>query len=187
VLASLTRRESEQPWLNGATSLALARELAVDESALVPLLSAAAASGLVQPRNGYHATPGFAPELTAEQTAFFAERLAPDAAQPLVPIPYEPVAQAVRRAQIAGLPGAFDTLAATGRIVRVGEHLYRGEQLAEIRARLEQTLRAEGTMTAARFRDAVGTSRKYIVPLLEFFDAAGITVRDGDLRTLRAP
>jgi len=187
VLASLTRRESEQPWLNGATSLALARELAVDESALVPLLAAAAASGLVQPRNGYHATPGFAPELTAEQTAFFAERLAPDAAQPLVPIPYEPVAQAVRRAQIAGLPGAFDTLAATGRIVRVGEHLYRGEQLAEIRARLEQTLRAEGTMTAARFRDAVGTSRKYIVPLLEFFDAAGITVRDGDLRTLRAP
>ncbi len=37
----------------------------------------------------------------------------------------------------------------------------------------------------ARFRDAVGTSRKYAVPLMEWFDATGVTVRDGDLRALR--
>ncbi len=154
--------------MNGATSLALARELAVDESTLAVVLVAAAQCAALQARNGYFATPGFTPQFTPEQDAFFAEHLAGDPAQPLV-------------------PAAFDTLAATGRIVRVAAHLYRAEQLAEIRARLEQTLRAEGSMTAARFRDAVGTSRKYIVPLLEFFDAAGITVRDGDVRRLRAP
>ena len=38
----------------------------------------------------------------------------------------------------------------------------------------------------ARFRDLIGTSRKYAVPLLEWFDAAGITIRNGDVRTLRA-
>ncbi len=38
----------------------------------------------------------------------------------------------------------------------------------------------------AAFRDAVGTSRKYAVPLMEWFDATGITIRDGDRRTLRA-
>jgi selenocysteine-specific elongation factor len=31
----------------------------------------------------------------------------------------------------------------------------------------------------------VGTSRKYAVPLLEWFDAAGVTLRSGDLRVLR--
>ena len=70
--------------------------------------------------------------------------------------------------------------------VRVGDHVYRGEQMNEIRTRLVRTLRAEGRITAARFRDVVGTSRKYIVPLLEYFDATGVTVRDGDQRALRA-
>jgi selenocysteine-specific elongation factor len=70
--------------------------------------------------------------------------------------------------------------------VRVGDHVYRGEQLAEIRMRLVRTLRAEQRITASRFRDVVGTSRKYVVPLLEFFDATGVTIRDGDQRTLRA-
>jgi selenocysteine-specific elongation factor len=37
----------------------------------------------------------------------------------------------------------------------------------------------------AEFRDLIGTSRKYAVPLLEWFDAAGITLRNGDVRVLR--
>jgi len=30
-----------------------------------------------------------------------------------------------------------------------------------------------------------GTTRKYAVPLLEFFDATGVTIRSGDIRVLR--
>jgi selenocysteine-specific elongation factor len=37
----------------------------------------------------------------------------------------------------------------------------------------------------AQFRDLVGTSRKYAVPLLEWFDASGVTIRNGDVRVLR--
>jgi selenocysteine-specific elongation factor len=40
-------------------------------------------------------------------------------------------------------------------------------------------------MLAKDARDITGTSRKYIVPLLEYFDAQGVTKRDGDVRTLR--
>ena len=40
-------------------------------------------------------------------------------------------------------------------------------------------------MTAAEFRDMLGTSRKYAVPLLEWLDAHGVTIRNGDYRTLR--
>jgi selenocysteine-specific elongation factor len=35
-------------------------------------------------------------------------------------------------------------------------------------------------------RDAFGTSRKYALPLMEYFDGIGLTQRDGDLRRLRA-
>ncbi len=183
---SLARREAESPWLLGATSLALARELDVSEGLLVAVLSAAVERQRLVARSGYFANAGFEAQLSAEQAAFFKEFVPVDAAQPLVPAPFAPLVMEIRRSRIAGISGALDTLTASGRLVRVGEHIYRGEQLAEIRARLVRTLRAEGRITAARFRDVVGTSRKYIVPLLEFFDATGVTVRDGDQRALRA-
>ena len=75
---------------------------------------------------------------------------------------------------------------ATGTLVKVGTDVYRGRQIAEIRRRLEEAIRRDGPITMARFRDAVGTSRKYAVPLMEWFDATGVTVRDGDIRRLRA-
>jgi selenocysteine-specific elongation factor len=187
VTAVLARREAEQPWMLGATTLALSRELAVDEPLLLRMLAAAAEDGRIGARHGYYASAGFAPELSPEQTAFFAQFVPADPAQPLVPAPLDALVTEIRRSRIAGISGAYDTLAATGRLVRVGEHVYRGEQLAEIRTRLVRTLRAEQRITAARFRDVVGTSRKYVVPLLEFFDATGVTLRDGDQRVLRTP
>ncbi len=187
VLDTLERHHRTSPWMLGATSLALARELAVDEPLVVRMLAAAIERERVVARSGYYAVNGFVPRLAPEQTAFI-ERFAPlDPAQPLVPAPFEPLVLEIRRSKIAGVSTAFDTLLADGRFVRIGEHVYRGDQIAEIRSRLVQTLRAEQRITAARFRDVVGTSRKYVVPLLEHFDSTGVTVRDGDVRALRAP
>lgn len=42
-----------------------------------------------------------------------------------------------------------------------------------------------GKITVADFRDLVGTSRKYAVPLLEYMDLIKITRREGDFRVLR--
>jgi selenocysteine-specific elongation factor len=42
--------------------------------------------------------------------------------------------------------------------------------------------RASGGITVSAFREALGTSRKYAVPLLEWLDRRGVTRRDGDLR-----
>ena len=40
------------------------------------------------------------------------------------------------------------------------------------------------TMTLAEFRDALSTSRKYALAVLEYFDKLGITRKDGDYRRL---
>jgi selenocysteine-specific elongation factor len=185
VLASLARRETDAPWILGTTSLALARELAVDEVLLVRVLAADVDDGRVDARAGYYFTPGHAPRFSAEQRAFFEQVVAADPEQPLVPVSLERVLAELRRARLPGLSQAFDALLATGALVKVGEDVYRGTQVAEIRTRLEAAIRHDGPITLARFRDAVGTTRKYAVPLMEWFDATGVTVRDGDLRALR--
>jgi selenocysteine-specific elongation factor len=83
------------------------------------------------------------------------------------------------------LSDALETLFVGGALVKVSEEVYRRSQIQQIRAQLEEMLRAKGEVTMAEFRDIVGTSRKYCVPLLEWFDATGVTVRAGDVRRLR--
>ena len=51
------------------------------------------------------------------------------------------------------------------------------------RLMLEQA-RANGSISLADFRDILGTSRKYAVSLLDYFDKIGVTRRQGDVRVL---
>lgn len=79
---------------------------------------------------------------------------------------------------------ALGALEKQGRAVKVAADLYFD---AEALTALEQAARARlaaGPATAAELKDAMGTSRKYAIPLLEYFDARGVTRRDGEMRVL---
>ena len=69
------------------------------------------------------------------------------------------------------------------RIVRISDDLvFLPAQLATIRAKLSELSSPFGV---GDFKDLIGVSRKYAVPLLEYFDAAGVTRRVGNERILR--
>ena len=182
----LAQRQSQEPWLAGLTSLALARALQVEETLLVRVLDALAREGRLARHAGYYATTDHVPTLSQEQRGFFDEVLAQNDAQPLAPAGLADVVRCVKQSRIRGVSQAFDMLLAKGALVKVNDDLYRGAQIAQIHARLESYVNSRGSMTMAQFRDLIGTTRKYAVPLLEWFDARGITVRSGDVRMLRA-
>ncbi len=182
----LAAQHRTEPWAMGSTSLALSRALRVDEPLVLRLLGAYADEGRIAHRAGYFALAEHAPKISAEQQAFFEEHVPGNGSGPFTPTPLAQVVAAVKQSRIAGIGKAFDTLLAKGALVKVGDDLYRGTQIAQIHARVEQFLRSNKQMTMAQFRDLIGTSRKYAVPLLEWFDARGITVRSGDYRMLRA-
>ena len=58
--------------------------------------------------------------------------------------------------------------------------------LESARARLIEHLRTNPEITAARYRDLLGASRRFAIALLDYFDHAGVTTRVGDTRRLRA-
>lgn len=186
VLEFNSQLHHSEPWAMGATSLALARALSVEEPLLMRILGAYAEEGRIAHRAGYFALPDHTPKLSAEQQSFFEQQVRTDSASPFAPAPLAQVVAAVKQSRINGIGKALDTLLAKGALVKVGDDLYRGTQIAQINARVEQFLRTNKQMTMAQFRDLIGTSRKYAVPLLEWFDARGITVRSGDFRMLRA-
>jgi selenocysteine-specific elongation factor len=74
-----------------------------------------------------------------------------------------------------------------GRAVRVGRSMYaHPEAIARVRAVVERIATEEGSVTLARLRDELATSRKFAQALLEHLDAARVTRRlQDDSRLLR--
>lgn len=77
-------------------------------------------------------------------------------------------------------------LAEEGRTVRINDsfHMHR-DSVEKIRADLRKHLEANKEITMAEFRDLAKTSRKFAVPLMEYFDSQKLTQRIGDKRVLR--
>jgi selenocysteine-specific elongation factor len=74
---------------------------------------------------------------------------------------------------------------------RLGELVFTSRDIAypadvwrDIERRVVDLIARGGPATVAQVRDAVGTTRKYAVPLLERLDATGVTRRKGDVREL---
>jgi selenocysteine-specific elongation factor len=86
-------------------------------------------------------------------------------------------------------PMAVDEVLSLGinarRVVKLDENVfYTKAQIEEIKAKSRTTFSGR-RFTAAEFRDALGTSRKYAIPLLEHLDSTGFTLRQQDTRVLR--
>lgn len=80
---------------------------------------------------------------------------------------------------------AIDAAARSGLVVRVAPDLMFTPALIE---RAEAIVKAAGIagIRVSAFREALGTSRRYALPLLEWFDQRGVTRREGDLRFPRS-
>ncbi|MBM3820037.1 MAG: selenocysteine-specific translation elongation factor [Acidimicrobiia bacterium] len=71
-------------------------------------------------------------------------------------------------------------------IVRVSPDLYfLSASIDRVKAELRQHLSERSEITPATFRDLFGTTRKYAIPLLEYLDREGVTIRVGDSRRLK--
>jgi selenocysteine-specific elongation factor len=82
---------------------------------------------------------------------------------------------------------ALRFLIETGEIVEINaEVVMVAESLKRMTELIRQYIRNNGPATVSDLRQAVGCSRRIIVPLLERLDRDGVTTRNGDVRTLRA-
>jgi selenocysteine-specific elongation factor len=88
------------------------------------------------------------------------------------------------QAEVEAVVAAMQTM---GEVTRLEDSLlFDPEALAGIETDLVGHLQSGGEISVSVFRDLVGTSRKYAVPLLNYFDGKGVTVRKGDVRELKA-
>ncbi len=93
----------------------------------------------------------------------------------------------------AKLPGTakqhqevLEWMLAKGILVKTKEDIYfHATAMAELQQQLVAWLREHGEITTPQFKDLTQVSRKYAIPLIEYFDAQKVTIRIGDIRKLR--
>ncbi len=87
------------------------------------------------------------------------------------------------------LPHAKDVLmilVAEGVLIKAKEDLYfHTEPMNGLKEKLIAYLQTHGEITTPQFKEMTQASRKYVIPLLEYFDANHVTLRVGDSRQLR--
>ena len=73
-----------------------------------------------------------------------------------------------------------------GQLVKVSEELYFDASVIEqLKKQLVEYLKKHGEISTPDFKNMTKVSRKFVIPLIEYFDAKNITIRIGDIRKLR--
>ncbi|MEN6432531.1 MAG: selenocysteine-specific translation elongation factor [Smithella sp.] len=73
-----------------------------------------------------------------------------------------------------------------GDLIKINEEMcFSNGALSKLRDDYKAMLVKDGKATPATFKELTGLSRKYIIPLMEYFDVNKLTVRVGDHRILR--
>ncbi|HPJ97323.1 MAG TPA: SelB C-terminal domain-containing protein, partial [Syntrophales bacterium] len=80
----------------------------------------------------------------------------------------------------------LSVLLKAGTLVRISEDLYYYKDvIARLREEYKKFLLTQGQVNPSGFKDLTGLSRKFIIPLMEYFDLSKLTIRSGDVRILR--
>ncbi|MEN9797976.1 MAG: hypothetical protein RL653_1672 [Pseudomonadota bacterium] len=191
-LSAKARAELEHAAAAGGTQLGLPREELRQRLSpgLDARLFARVLEGLVQAGHAeLHADsvrlPGQKLQLRASDEAASASVLEAVRAAGLAPPIPSALATQLRLSPPA-VEAALQLLASSGALVKVAEGLYfHPGPLGELRGRLVEWLRAHGHIDTQAFKELVGQSRKYVIPLSEYFDREKVTLRVGDRRVPR--
>ncbi len=97
----------------------------------------------------------------------------------------EPTPPSIAELRAAGVATAVvEAAVRSGALVRISPELVLTRELVERAGAIVREAGADG-ITLSAFREGLGTSRKYAVPLAEHLDRSGVTRRSGDLRFAR--
>jgi selenocysteine-specific elongation factor len=181
LVSVLKKAHKQQPLLDWLDMTAVRSLMSCSEAALRATIGRSRrvetqAGGRVR-RSGHRGRLG--DQLTQVKDRILSALLEGGAAPPLVDDEFTGLASADTRALI-------EMLREAGEVQVVGPFLFHTTVLDHmVSVLMAHGAEREGAIEIPLLRDALGTSRKYLIPLLEHFDATGLTARHGDRRVLR--
>ena len=177
---------AEEPHRLLVSVLEVRRRLGVEDAELKMLLEVEAERGGVEllsggrlrvPTRAHELPPALAALAESIQAKLGAAGFQPPSSEELA---------AAQGASDEDVRRALETLVDREQVVHVGGGLHlAADRVEAAQGAVIRNCEAHGHLEIPELRDELGTSRKYLIPLLEHFDAKGITLRQGAHRVLK--
>lgn len=149
------------------------------------LLSQMLQSGRLKQVNDGYALPAFYPEPSPEEQVLIQKIEAQLIAAGLNPPSIAELASQLNLAP-EKLFTILNLLVYQGRVLLIAKTFpFHCEAVAKAKQKLLTFFQTHPTATVSELKDILNSSRKYTIPLLNYFDQVGLTIREGDLRRLR--
>ena len=184
-MAGLAAFHEEQPLQPAVSREGLSRRIGGGHEAAVfqAVAESLAADGQVRLEAGRLSLPGHRVELTAEQEGLrqeIAAALRDGGARP----PDEGELSGSLGRPAAEVEAVVAVMQERGELARLDGLLFDAAVLERIESDLVAYLREHGQIEVAGFRELVDTTRRFALPLLNYFDGKGLTQREDALRRL---
>ncbi len=168
----------QQPWAAGVAPGEISRKLKLPVAELSKIIDHMISIGELEQTNGMLKIKGYLPHLKSDQKKLAQELMAVLSAKPL--------ASPLKKEFIERNP-AFEIiinfLRDQGDIIELnGGVLLTKDDFSTVAARVSSYLTQVGKATASQLKDYLGTTRKYMIPILEKLDSLEVTRREGDYR-----
>jgi selenocysteine-specific elongation factor len=181
-LSLLREYHRKHPSDRGMPLETLRHALRVPEVIVEAALSDCARAGRLRSSDGLITLAGFAPRVAGGDAEI--DRIVRILAEAeLSPPSVAELEQSTGRRDLMAL---LRLAASRGQVEAVERDRYYAREALERFEGVLHEIGQQGTIVPAAIRDRLGISRKYLIPLLEWADGRGITVREGDGRRLRA-
>lgn len=184
LLATLKAFHKQNPLATHEDALRLRTTLKVDEPVFDAVVEALANKGRVATeKGGKIRLEGSGPRLSAEQHAQVDRIRDSIAASGIAPPTLAELCERLALPEKVVAP-LWKLLADQGVLWKAGDFLFSPAAIETVKEALRTVAAKNGEIEIPKLRDALGTTRKYLIPLLESLDARGVTVRRGEKRFL---
>ncbi|HEY9519869.1 MAG TPA: SelB C-terminal domain-containing protein, partial [Gemmatimonadales bacterium] len=179
-LRKVTEYHVREPSERGMSLETLRKSLRAPAEVADTILQGMVRRGELTAGDGMIAIPGFVPRLVAGDAALTRVISLLDAAGLEPPT----VEELERQTGLAGLLTVLRFAARDGRIVAVESNRFFSSSVLTQFLTVVKEIGASGPLTPPMVRERTGLSRKFLIPLLEYADRAGVTRRVGDARVI---
>ena len=184
---AIAAHHAAEPWRTGIPKEELKRRAfgKGDDRIYALALERLVAAGDIEDLGGLVRARGFVPSVDPRDAALRTRIAAALREGRYAPPSREDVAQG---AEATRFERAWRALLDDGTIVDVGQGVYfHRDAVEEIKQAVVDEVRQHGSVTVASLRTRLGTSRKYALTALEYFDTIKFTRRRGDIRAIVDP
>ena len=187
LLAALDGFHKSSPESPGIDGESLVTAAAIEKEVAAGLLVRLKAAGVIVERSGRLALAAHQPAVADEDRAamdkiekLFRERpFSPPSPEEAAAEAHLPAARAAKAVRV---------LTETRRLVQVAPGIFfHQEAVDRARQLLTDFIRKEGQLESVKFKYLLNTTRKFAIPLLDYFDNIGVTRPSGHTRFLRPP